>query len=58
MQALGPRSKNPHYLPTLDGWRTLAILSVLLCHDSIHRLGPLSTSKKPPRRETNWVKRS
>jgi peptidoglycan/LPS O-acetylase OafA/YrhL len=44
MQALGPRSNNPHYLPTLDGWRTLAILSVMLCHDSIHHLGPLSTS--------------
>jgi peptidoglycan/LPS O-acetylase OafA/YrhL len=43
MQALGPRPRSTHYLPTLDGWRTLAILGVMLCHDSIHRLGPFST---------------
>jgi peptidoglycan/LPS O-acetylase OafA/YrhL len=43
MHALGPRPRNTHYLPTLDGWRTLAILGVMLCHDSLHRLGPLNT---------------
>jgi peptidoglycan/LPS O-acetylase OafA/YrhL len=31
------------YLPTLDGWRALAILAVILHHDSLHRLGWLST---------------
>jgi len=31
------------YLPTLDGWRAVAILIVLFGHDSIHHLGPLST---------------
>src|SRR5450432_708876 len=33
----------PNYLPTLDGWRALAILGVMLCHDSIHTLGPFNT---------------
>ncbi|WP_263380577.1 acyltransferase family protein [Granulicella paludicola] len=32
------------YLPTLDGWRAIAILLVLLTHDRVHRLGPLSTA--------------
>lgn len=31
------------YLPTLDGWRTISILSVILSHDRIHHFGPLST---------------
>jgi peptidoglycan/LPS O-acetylase OafA/YrhL len=31
------------YLPTLDGWRAIAIVGVILCHDSLHTLGPLST---------------
>lgn len=31
------------YLPTLDGWRALAILTVILGHDNVHRLGWLST---------------
>lgn len=31
------------YLPTLDGWRTLSIAAVILCHDSLHHLGPLNT---------------
>lgn len=45
MTALNRSSRsNTGYLPTLDGWRTIAILSVMLCHDSLHRLGPLSTS--------------
>ena len=37
-----PRRKQG-YLPTLDGWRAIAILAVIFHHDSIHRLGPLST---------------
>jgi peptidoglycan/LPS O-acetylase OafA/YrhL len=32
------------YLPSLDGWRTVAILSVICYHDSVHSLGFLSTS--------------
>jgi peptidoglycan/LPS O-acetylase OafA/YrhL len=31
------------YLPTLDGWRAIAILGVLFCHDSLHTIGPLGT---------------
>jgi peptidoglycan/LPS O-acetylase OafA/YrhL len=31
------------YLPTLDGWRTLSIAAVILCHDSLHHLGPFNT---------------
>ena len=32
-----------HYLPTLDGWRAISITAVIFSHDSVHRLGPLST---------------
>jgi peptidoglycan/LPS O-acetylase OafA/YrhL len=32
------------YLPTLDGWRAIAVLSVILYHDSIHSFGPLGTA--------------
>ncbi len=32
------------YLPGLDGWRTVAIAGVLLTHDAVHRVGPISTS--------------
>jgi peptidoglycan/LPS O-acetylase OafA/YrhL len=31
------------YLPTLDGWRALAILAVMFHHNSVYRLGWLST---------------
>ncbi len=31
------------YLPTLDGWRAIAVLSVILFHDSLHSYGALST---------------
>ena len=31
------------YLPTLDGWRAVAILAVICTHDSLHSIGPLST---------------
>jgi len=31
------------YLPTLDGWRALAILAVICNHDSVHRVGRVST---------------
>ena len=30
------------YLPTLDGWRALAVLSVIAFHDQVHRVGPVS----------------
>ena len=36
-------AREDHYLPTLDGWRALSIAAVIFCHDSVHRLGPLST---------------
>jgi peptidoglycan/LPS O-acetylase OafA/YrhL len=32
------------YLPTLDGWRCLAIVGVILFHDQLRRVGPISTS--------------
>ncbi|RXH55734.1 acyltransferase family protein [Granulicella sibirica] len=32
------------YLPTLDGWRAIAILSVILSHDRIAHLGRFSSS--------------
>jgi len=31
------------YIPSLDGWRAIAVLSVISVHDTVHRLGPLST---------------
>ena len=34
----------PLYLPTLDGWRAIAILLVLCNHDGLHRLGRFSTA--------------
>jgi peptidoglycan/LPS O-acetylase OafA/YrhL len=30
-------------MPTLDGWRAIAILSVIFGHDGIHAIGPFST---------------
>jgi peptidoglycan/LPS O-acetylase OafA/YrhL len=39
-----PSPWSSEYLPTLDGWRAIAIVSVLLFHDRSHTLGPLSTS--------------
>jgi len=38
--AIGARG----YLPTLDGWRAVAVLSVILFHDSVHSYGVLSTA--------------
>jgi peptidoglycan/LPS O-acetylase OafA/YrhL len=32
------------YLPTLDGWRTLSITAVILCHDRLHTFGPFNTA--------------
>jgi peptidoglycan/LPS O-acetylase OafA/YrhL len=31
------------YLPTLDGWRAIAIFAVILQHDTLHSVGPFST---------------
>lgn len=31
------------YLPTLDGWRAVAILAVICQHDSLHSIGPFTT---------------
>jgi peptidoglycan/LPS O-acetylase OafA/YrhL len=39
----GRPSRTAGYLPTLDGWRTISIVSVMLCHDRLHQAGPLST---------------
>jgi hypothetical protein len=33
------------YFPTLDGWRALAVFSVVLCHDYLYTLGPLNHRK-------------
>jgi peptidoglycan/LPS O-acetylase OafA/YrhL len=31
------------YLPTLDGWRAVAILAVIFHHEYLHSIGPVST---------------
>ena len=36
--------KKSAYLPTLDGWRAIAVLSVIFHHDALHVLGPFSTA--------------
>jgi peptidoglycan/LPS O-acetylase OafA/YrhL len=33
----------PGYLPTLDGWRAIAIVAVIFHHDAVHAAGVLST---------------
>src|ERR1700750_223135 len=38
-----PIRKQSSYLPTLDGWRAIAIISVILCHESVLNFGPFST---------------
>ena len=38
------RDKRSGYLPSLDGWRAIAILSVICYHDHVHRLWIFSTS--------------
>ena len=38
------RGMKSGYLPSLDGWRTVAILSVMMYHDSVHRIGSFSNS--------------
>lgn len=38
-----PGRKVTGYLPTLDGWRTIAIAMVVLSHDRIHKVGAVST---------------
>lgn len=32
------------YFPTLDGWRAMAVLSVILFHDALHSYGPIGTA--------------
>ena len=45
MDSLAPRDKRQSfYLPSLDGWRAVAILSVILYHSTLHRAGIFSTS--------------
>jgi peptidoglycan/LPS O-acetylase OafA/YrhL len=31
------------YMPTLDGWRAIAVLMVVFYHDSLHSVGPFSS---------------
>jgi peptidoglycan/LPS O-acetylase OafA/YrhL len=38
-----PIKKRSGYLPTLDGWRALAVLAIILHHDSVHSFGIFST---------------
>jgi peptidoglycan/LPS O-acetylase OafA/YrhL len=38
-----PIEKKTGYLPTLDGWRAIAILGVIFTHDTLHSFGPFST---------------
>ena len=38
------RALKSGYLPSLDGWRTVAILSVIMFHDAVHRIGNFSNS--------------
>ncbi len=33
----------PGYLPTLDGWRAIAILMVMFCHETVHGISFLNT---------------
>jgi peptidoglycan/LPS O-acetylase OafA/YrhL len=40
---LRPRPGKAGYLATLDGWRAIAIVSVMVSHDHVRRLGPVST---------------
>ena len=39
-----PRKRGSGYLPSLDGWRAVAIVGVLITHDVPWHLGPLSTA--------------
>ena len=34
--------KSRSYMPTLDGWRAISILFVMMYHDSLHRVGAIS----------------
>lgn len=38
-----PSPAKPGYLPTLDGWRAVAIIGVILTHDRLYSWGALST---------------
>lgn len=38
------RSNTAQYLPTLDGWRAIAVLSVIASHDKVRHIGPVSDS--------------
>jgi peptidoglycan/LPS O-acetylase OafA/YrhL len=42
-KTLRPRPGKSGYLATLDGWRAIAIVSVMVFHDHVRRLGPITT---------------
>jgi peptidoglycan/LPS O-acetylase OafA/YrhL len=34
-----PRLNGSGYVPSLDGWRAFAVLSVISVHDTVHKAG-------------------
>ena len=43
MHASDGRLDRSGYIPSLDGWRALAVLSVISVHDTVYKIGPFST---------------
>lgn len=43
LEASAAARRSKDYMPTLDGWRAISVLAVMLYHDSLHSLGSLST---------------
>ncbi len=39
-----PTKITHEYWPSLDGWRAIAVLTVVLHHDTLHAIGPITTN--------------